>query len=145
MAERVRITVSSGDVLVIGEARNIVDVDGATATSAGQETEVRGGSDDFTVRVPIGTDIVVGSESGDVTLDGELGAVSVTTKSADLRADDVASIDARTVSGRLKVRHSRGSVRLKTESADADIDRADGDVVVSAVSGRVGSVEPRQP
>ena len=136
-AARVRITAGSGDVYVVGETRDDIDVDGADVEMAGLETEVRGGSDDFTVRVPTGTDVVVGSASGDVSLDGPLGAVSVTTESADIRAEEVASIDARTASGKLTVDLSHGPVRLKTKSARIDVGRIEGDARIAAVSGRI--------
>jgi DUF4097 and DUF4098 domain-containing protein YvlB len=137
VTERVRVTVNSGDVVVIGEPRDGVDVEGARTEAAGGEIVVKGGSDDCTVRVPSGTDVVVGSNSGDVRLEGLLGAVSVTTVSASVDAEDVGSIDARTVSGRLQVEESRGSVRLKTKSALVQVGRAAGDVRVANLSGRI--------
>jgi DUF4097 and DUF4098 domain-containing protein YvlB len=137
VAERVRVTVNSGDVVVIGEPRDGIDVDGGRTEAAAGEIVVKGGSDDCTVRVPSGTDVVVGSNSGDVTLEGLLGAVSVTTVSASVAAEDVGSIDARTISGRLEVEESRGPVRLKTKSAPVHVGRAAGDVRVASLSGRV--------
>lgn len=137
MTERVRITVTSGDVDVIGEPRDGIDVDGAVSSETDGEIEIRGGSDDCTVRVPSGTDVVVGTNSGDVSLRGLLGAVSVTTHSASVEAEDVASIDARTASGRLDVEESRGTVRLKTKSARVHVGRAGGDLRVANLSGRV--------
>jgi DUF4097 and DUF4098 domain-containing protein YvlB len=136
-APRVRVTVSSGDVVVIGEPRDGIDVEGGRTEAAADEVVVKGGSDDCTVRVPSGTDVVVGSNSGDVTLEGLLGAVSVTTVSASVDAEDVASIDARTVSGKLRVEESRGDVRLKTKSALVHVGRAVGDVRIANLSGRV--------
>jgi DUF4097 and DUF4098 domain-containing protein YvlB len=137
VTERVRVTVSSGDVEVIGEPRDVIDVDGGRIEVADGETLVKGRSDDCTVRVPSGTDVVVGSNSGDVTLRGLLGAVSVTTVSASVDAEDVGSIDARTISGRLRVEESRGAVRLKTKSALVHVGRAAGDVRVANLSGRI--------
>ena len=143
MVERVRITVGSGRVRIIGESRDDVAVEGAESSTSGGETMVRGGSDSVTVRVPTGTDVMVGSGSGNVTFTGPLGAVSVTTGSADVEAEDVASIDARTASGKLTVEASRGSVRLRTKSARVRVGRADGDVHVAAVSGKVEVGEAR--
>ncbi len=143
MVERVRITVGSGRVRVIGEPRHDVAVDGAESSGSEAELAVRGGSDDVTVRVPSGTEVIVGSGSGDVTLTGLLGAVSVTTGSADVEAEDVGSIDARTASGKLTVEESRGSVRLRTKSSRVRIGRAIGDVHVAAVSGKVDVGEAR--
>jgi DUF4097 and DUF4098 domain-containing protein YvlB len=143
MPERVRIAVGSGAVHVIGEARDAVAVDGAAFSVTDGETAVRGDSDSFTVRVPSGTDVIVGSRSGDITLDGVLGAVSVTTDSADVRAADVASIDARTASGQLRVEVSRGAVRLRARSATVKVGRVDGPVRVAAESGDINIDEAR--
>jgi DUF4097 and DUF4098 domain-containing protein YvlB len=137
MTGRVRVTVNSGDVVVIGEPRDGIDVEGGRTETADGEIVVKGGSDDCTLRVPSGTDVVVGSNSGDVTLEGLLGAVSVTTVSASVDAEDVASIDARTVSGKLRVEESRGAVRLKTKSALVRVGRAAGDVRIATLSGRI--------
>jgi DUF4097 and DUF4098 domain-containing protein YvlB len=138
MAERVRITVGSGRVEVISEARDAIAVEGATATTGGElETVVRGGSDSFRVRVPIGTDVVVGSESGDVVLAGRFGAVSITTSSADVRVEEVGSIDARSHSGKLEVELSHGPVRLGSQSATIRIGRAEGEVRIASDSGRI--------
>lgn len=137
MVERVRITVGSGRVRVIGESRDGVTVDGGETSGSGTEMEVRAGSDNITVHVPTGTEVVIGSGSGDVVLAGSLGAVSVTTASGDVEAEEVASIDARTASGKLTVETSHGSVRLKTKSARVRVGRADGAVWIAAVSGQV--------
>jgi DUF4097 and DUF4098 domain-containing protein YvlB len=137
MAERVRITVKSGRVSVVGEARDDIDTNGAPQATEDDETVVRGGSRSLVVRVPAGTDVVVGSSSGDIELDGPLGAVSVTTTSADVRADTVGSIDARTISGKLRVAHCQGALRLKTKSADVRVGRVDGEVRIASISGKV--------
>lgn len=140
---RVRITVGSGRVDVIAEPRADVAVDRASVTvtdpegDGPSETEVRGGSDSFTVRVPEGTDVVVGSDSGDVELDGSFGAVSITTNSADVKVDRVSSLDARSRSGRVDVAHSRGPVRMRSHSAEVRVGRADGEARVASVSGTV--------
>jgi DUF4097 and DUF4098 domain-containing protein YvlB len=143
MVERVRITVGSGRVRVIGESRDDVAVEGAQSSDSGGEIQVRGGSGSVTVRVPTGTDVMVGSGSGNVAFTGPLGAVSVTTGSAGVEAEDVASIDARTASGKLTVDASRGSVRLRTKSARVRVGRADGAVHISNVSGKVEIREAR--
>jgi DUF4097 and DUF4098 domain-containing protein YvlB len=80
---------------------------------------------------------VVGSESGDVDLAGVFGAVSITTASADVRVEEVASIDARSHSGKIEVELSHGSVRLGSQSATIRMGRADGDVRIASDSGRI--------
>lgn len=135
---RVRITVGSGRVDVLAEARTDIDVDGATQVSFdGDETRIEGGSDACTVRVPDGTDVVLGSGSGDVRLAGRLGAVRVTTDSADIGIEDAASVDARSRSGKLEVERSRGTVRMRSHSASVRIGRAEGETRIASVSGLV--------
>jgi DUF4097 and DUF4098 domain-containing protein YvlB len=143
MVDRVRITATSGDVRVTAEPRDDVVVTGGETTGSGSEVVVKGDSDDVDVRVPVGIDLIVGNRSGDVTLDGSLGTVSVTTSSGDVEAEDVASIDARTLSGKLRVKASRGSVRLKTKSARVRVGRADGALHVAAGSSRIEIGEAR--
>jgi DUF4097 and DUF4098 domain-containing protein YvlB len=137
MAERVRITAGSGRVSVIGESRDTIDVDGAPRESEAGETVVRGRSGSLVVRVPAGTDVVVGSTSGGIDLDGPLGAVSVTTTSASVHAADVASIDARTSSGDLRVDQCRGPMRLTTTSARIGVGRVDGEARLATTSGKI--------
>src|SRR4051794_22573660 len=91
---KLRVTVGSGKVRIVGEVRDAIEIKGATAETVGDETTVRGGSSAVKARVPQGTDIVVGTGSGDIVLEGDLGAVVATTESADIRAETVGSIDA---------------------------------------------------
>jgi DUF4097 and DUF4098 domain-containing protein YvlB len=137
MAQQVRVIVTSARVRVVAEDR--ADVDAGDAASSGplDDLTLLAGSGAVTVRVPIGTDVMVGSASGDVTLEGELGSVRATTASGDVDAADVASIDARSLSGKLRVGRSRGTVRLRTKSAGIHVSRAEGEVRAATVSGKV--------
>jgi DUF4097 and DUF4098 domain-containing protein YvlB len=138
MAERVRITVGSGRVEVVAEARDTITAspDSIPITRA-PEVLVHGDSDAFTVRVPTGTDVVVGSDSGDIELVGRFGAVSITTSSAAIQVDEVASVDVRSHSGRIQVARSHGGVRAGSQSATISIGRADGEVRAATDSGRI--------
>jgi DUF4097 and DUF4098 domain-containing protein YvlB len=137
MPDAVRITSRSGRVRVIGEARADVAAEGASIVDHHGQREVRCGSKKIEVRVPVGTDLVVGTSSGDVELRGDLGHVGVTTVSGGVTAEQVSSIDARTKSGRVEVQTSSGAVRLKTGSSSIRIDQAAGEVRVASVSGKV--------
>lgn len=134
---QVRITVASARVVVRGEDRPTVAVEGADASGPDDDLVVRGQSEPVTVLVPSGTDVVVGAASGKVSLEGTLGAVRVTTSSGSVEADDVAGIDARTTSGRIIVRACRGPARLTTRSARIELGRVDGPVTASTTSGRL--------
>lgn len=114
----------------------------------------RGGSRDLEVRCPLDTPISVGTISGDVRLQGNLGPATVTTASGDVFADKAAALDARSISGDLEVDCCSGLCRLITKSghieagdtgpAEADtvsgyvrLGRTAGGVTVRTVSGSV--------
>jgi len=137
MAQRVRVVAASGQVHVTAEERAGIDTGGATSTGPADDRTVLGASSAIRLRVPIGTDVTIGSASGSVTLVGPLGVVRITTASGNVDAADVASIDARTISGRLRVGTARGPVRLRAKSATIRIGRADGEVRAATVSGGV--------
>jgi DUF4097 and DUF4098 domain-containing protein YvlB len=137
VAEALKITTGSGPVRVVAEQRADVEVKRGRLVEGHAGRTVRGGSQMVELRVPLGTDLVVGTASGDVELRGHLGTVSVTTASGDLRAEAVASIDARTASGRLEVQESSGTVRLKTGSSPVHVHAADGELRVASISGQV--------
>lgn len=137
MAQRVRVVAASGSVHVTAEERTGIDTGGATVTGPADDRTVLAASSAIRLRVPTGTDVTIGSASGNVTLEGPLGAVHVTTASGNVEAADVASIDARTISGKLRVGTARGPVRLRAKSATIRIGRADGEVRAASVSGGV--------
>jgi DUF4097 and DUF4098 domain-containing protein YvlB len=132
-------------VHVIGETRSEVTADGVPVRGNGGPLEVKGGSHPVEVRVPIGTDLVVGTSSGDVELRGDLGQVGITTVSGSLTVEHVASIDARTKSGRVTVQASAGPVRVKTGSSTIRVDHAGGEVRVASVSGTVTVTDAAGP
>jgi DUF4097 and DUF4098 domain-containing protein YvlB len=132
-----RITTTSGGVLIVAEQRAEIDIAGGRLVEGHRERTVRGGSEALTVRVPLRSDVVIGTASGAVELQGELGNVSVTTASGHIRADDVASIDARTASGSLEVQTSRGNARLKTGGSRVRLHTVDGELRVATISGKV--------
>jgi DUF4097 and DUF4098 domain-containing protein YvlB len=137
MGDAVRITSQSGRVRVIGEGRADVTADGALIAGDEGQREVQSRSKKIEVRVPTGTDLVVGTSSADVELRGDLGHVGITTVSGDITVERVASIDARTKSGRVEVQGSPGAVRVKTGSSSIHVDHAAGEVRVASVSGKV--------
>jgi DUF4097 and DUF4098 domain-containing protein YvlB len=145
MLERLRITVTSGTVRVVGEDRDDLAVEGAVVTGQEPDLELHGTSGEVTARLPTTTAVVLGSLSGKVQLEGRVGAVSVTTTSAAVRAEDVASIDARSTSGKLRVGNCRGDLRMKTKSSSVVVGRVDGEVVAATVSGRITIDDARGP
>jgi hypothetical protein len=123
VAVTVRIQSRSGKVEVIAEPRDdvLVEGDGFDAREAddGATLELRsgrGGSKQITVRCPVGTDIAVGTHSANIRTSGELGALSVTTMSANIAVDRADEADLRTGSGDISVNSVRGRVRMNTMS-----------------------------
>lgn len=135
--EPVRITASSGRIEVTAEARGDVQVDRGQHHPMGGVLEVKGESNGVVVRVPLGTDLVVGSHSGGVRLHGRLGAVRLTTRSGRVEIESCASLDARTVSGRVEIGEIAGEGRVKSASGRVTIGRAGGELNVATVSGRI--------
>ena len=84
----------------------------------------------------MGTDVVVGSASGSVQLQGHLGAARVTTASGSIRVESVASADLRTHSARVEVEECLGPCRVMNTSGRVEIHRAR-EVEVKCVSGSV--------
>jgi DUF4097 and DUF4098 domain-containing protein YvlB len=130
----VRVTTKSGAVLVVGEDRGDVLVRGAPARPVdGGGLEVGGRSGAVEVRVPSGTDVIVGAGSGRVELRGRLGDARVTTGSGSIGAEHCARLDARTGSGSLSVGICEGPCRLHTGSGSVRVGRAgDADVVTGS-------------
>jgi DUF4097 and DUF4098 domain-containing protein YvlB len=132
----VRVATSSGRVDVVAEPRADVAVDGGAAEREGSILTVDGGAGHLEVRVPEGSAVVVGTESGRVRLTGALGAVSVATTSGRISVDDVASADLRAASGRIEVARCAGTCRARTVSGRIDLGEVGG-LDASTESGRV--------
>jgi len=106
---------------------------------------IDGDSSAVEVRVPEGTDLVIGTTSGKVIVDGRVGAISVLTTSGRISIDQANSVDARTKSGRVDVRHAEGVCRIVSASGRVTVDRCgaadaasgNGRVVLADAHGRV--------
>src|SRR3954447_2162098 len=72
--ELVRVSATSGQVVVTAENRTDVEIDAGDAVRDGSTLTVRVGSDSVEVRVPEGSAVVVGSQSGQVELKGRFGS-----------------------------------------------------------------------
>jgi Toastrack DUF4097 len=137
---QLRISAVSGRVTVIAEPRADVVVDRGGTAHAGPdqvvEIRARKPSENVEVRCPPDSDVIVGTRSGNVELQGRLGAVGVTSQSGSIRAAVVADADLRTVSGTVDVAACDGRCRVATTSGRITIGAA-GDVEISTVSGSV--------
>jgi hypothetical protein len=141
----IRVTASSGRISITAEARDDVVIDQGQDHPMGGVLEVKGRSDGVVMRVPLGSDLVVGSHSGAVQLKGALGELRVTSRSGRVEIDECASLDVRTVSGRVVIGSVTGECRIKTGSGRISITRADGELHVATVSGRIDIVDAAGP
>ena len=88
------------------------------------------------VRVPEGTDLVVGSSSGRVEITGRCGAVSVTSSSGKVQVAAATAVDARTDSGRIEIGAVDSECRVHTRSGRVEVERC-GSADVAAESSRI--------
>ncbi len=131
----VRISTTSGAVRVVAEHgrseirsnRELVAVLPAT---------IDAGSNRVECRVPEGTDLVIGSTSGRVRIEGRVGAVSVLTTSGRISIDHAVTVDARSKSGRIEIARADGECRVVNGSGRVEIGRC-GAADVTSTSGRV--------
>jgi len=142
---RLRINSRSGKVTVVAEDRADILVErGATRqrdveiTSANDVTikSSRGGSEKIELRCPTGTDLVIGTLSGSVNVEGRAGAVMVSTASGNITVERVLAADLRSVSGSLSVDTCSGRCRLKSTSGGA-VAGDTGSAEVSTISGKI--------
>ncbi len=136
---RLRLHAASGKVVVEAQARDDVsigpdatreDVDGTI------EVRPRTRSGSLHVTVPVGSDVMIGTASGNVELIGTLGAVRVTSRSGSIEVDRVESADLRTLSGGVTVEQCTGLCRVSNKSGKVVVGEG-GDVEISSVSGSV--------
>ncbi len=133
----VRISTTSGGVRVLAEERHDTAIDGhARVDEADGITTVVGGSDRLTVRVPNGTDVVVGTDSGKVEIKGRVGAVATTTTSGRIDIETATTVDARSSTGRIQVRHASGRCRIQGATGRIEIGGCGG-ADVSTETGRI--------
>jgi DUF4097 and DUF4098 domain-containing protein YvlB len=133
----VRVTSRSGSVDVVAEPdRVVVSSSGGTSEVQGSVTTVTSRSDRVRLRVPPGTDLIIGSTSGRVRLSGPLGAVSVLTSSGSVRVEEAASVDVRSTSGSIRIGQVEGECRASASSGRIEVQRC-GAAHVTTRSGRV--------
>ena len=135
------VTTSSGRVVITGEDRPDIVVDGKASIEDGDDggVIVRASSSNLEVRCPVGTDVRVGTSSGGVELRGRLGDARVTTSSSSIRVEDVEALELRSSSGSIDVETCVGYCRLQTASGSVTVgDAGDVDISTKSSSIRVG-------
>jgi DUF4097 and DUF4098 domain-containing protein YvlB len=143
VAVTLRLQSRSGKVLVIAEPRDDVEAETDDVHSFvddnGRTLVVRsgrGGTKPLTVRCPIETDLVIGTQSAPVKLEGRVGSARVTTMSGSVEVDEAEELDVRTMSGSIEVGVCRGRCRLNAISGRVTVGDAD-EAQTSTVSGSI--------
>lgn len=144
----VRLTSTNGRVAIVAEARSDVEVTGRAGVEtrleqSGSVTTVIGGNDKLTLRVPIGTDLVVGTTTGRIEIDGVVGRAAVTTESGRVSIAQAESVDVRSETGKIEIGHAEGRCCLRSVNGrvavaacgDADVATASGKIVLRNVRG----------
>ncbi len=129
MTEALRLNVSSrsGNVRVVPEAGAELAVEGGSVVREHEgELEIRRtqGASTIVVRCPSGSDVTIGTVSGNVTLEGLLGAVRIATVSGKVRVGDANRVDVRAKSGDVEIGSCAGECRVVVTSAKIHIGRA---------------------
>lgn len=142
VAVTLRLQSRSGRVEVTAEPRDDVEAEGEHLESlvdeGGAVLRVRNGngSKPLLVRCPVGTDVVVGTQSGHVRLAGDFGSVSVTTMSGKIELDSADEADLRSVSADVSIDTCRGRCRMNTASGTATAGHV-GSLAAGTVSGSI--------
>lgn len=133
----VRIAADNGRVHVIAEERDDTAVDGkADVVHDGDRTTITATTSRVTVRVPTGTDLVIGTSSGRVEVSGQAGNVAIVTDSGRITVDQAAAVDARSDSARIVIGDATGTCRIRTDSGAVDVASC-GAVDAATDSGRI--------
>jgi DUF4097 and DUF4098 domain-containing protein YvlB len=145
MAEPLRLKVSTrkGTVRIVPAPDAALYVEGGSVVGEYEGVkDIRRaeGSNAIVVHCPTGTDITIGTASGSVETEGELGAVRIATVSGKVRVADAARVDVRTKSGSVKIGNVAGDCRVIVTSGKIHIARAQratiaGVIVMDGVEG----------
>lgn len=133
----VRISTTSGSINVVAEpGLSAIRSSTGPLVTEGSSMTIDGGHSRVNVRVPEGTDLVVGAISGRVTIEGRVGAVSAVTTSGRVSIADAGSVDVRTTSGRIDVGRTMSACRAVASSGRVEVGRC-GEADVTTRSGRI--------
>lgn len=140
----VRISTTQAAVDVVAEAgRTTVDSQGVPMEIDGDVVTVAARSQKVRVRIPKGLDVIVGTTSGRVSVQGRVRDLAVVTTSGKVTVDEASSVDVRTTNGKVVIGHSDGDCRVVTRNgrieigrcAAADVTTTSGKIVLRDVHG----------
>ena len=147
----VSVSIYSGHVNVVGTSGSQVRIRGTTEQD---ELDIRdrmgsisvslepdrghGGRAELELTVPIGTNVILESFSGALSVRGVKGEAKLEALSGDLSINDaVGSVSAEAVSGDVDIGKVNGNVRGESVSGGVSIADVDGDIATETVSGRI--------
>ncbi|MGI9600800.1 MAG: DUF4097 family beta strand repeat-containing protein [Acidimicrobiales bacterium] len=139
-----RATTSSARLRVVAEDRADVLVDGRPQIPESSTVTVQARSGSLEVRVPVGTELVLGTISGRVEVGGSIGPAKVATESGRVAIDRAERIDVRTQSGRVDIENSVGHCRVQSTSGRVSVGGAHG-LDVHTESGRISVDDVQGP
>jgi DUF4097 and DUF4098 domain-containing protein YvlB len=140
---RLRVVTMSGNVRVTGEDRTDIDIEpperNIEASEDGHVLETRSRSRNLDIRVPIGLNVSVGTVSGDVTLEGQVGSVKIGTISGKVTIDRASGdADVRSISGSISIGECGGRCRANSKSGWIDLGHVAGAIKAHTMSGNIG-------
>lgn len=140
-------SVSFSGGTVFAAAQTIVN--GRVVSSSGTTVLTGSGGIRATVRLPLGSELVVTTQSGDVRTHGPLPRVETTSVSGDVTLDRAGVAEVHTTSGDVRITRAdrvhanavSGDVRVRELAERADVRTVSGDIAVHAV--RASTVRAR--
>lgn len=142
VAAKLKVQSRSGAVRVIAEPRDDVEAEGKQIEWLAEDNppvlRVRAGrgAGPLTVRCPVGTDVMVGTQSGAVTMQGDFGDVKVSTMSGSVDIARADRADVRTMSGSVEIGQCDARCRISTVSGNIRAGAADA-AYASTMSGSI--------
>ncbi|MEO6198119.1 MAG: DUF4097 family beta strand repeat-containing protein [Dehalococcoidia bacterium] len=140
---RLRVLTVSGKVRVTGEDRIDIDIEPAERNietlEDGHILETRSRSKDLHLHVPTWLNVSVGTISGDVNLEGQVGSVKINTVSGKVTIDRAnGDADIRSISGSISVDECGGRCRANSKTGKIDLGHVAGAIKAHTMSGNIG-------
>lgn len=147
----VSVSIYSGHVNVVGTSGSQVRIRGTTerdeleirdrmgSISVGLEPDRgHGGRAELELTVPIGTNVILESFSGPLSVRGVKAEAKLEALSGDLSINDaVGTVSAEAVSGDIDIGKVNGNVRAESVSGSVSVADVEGDITTESVSGRI--------
>jgi DUF4097 and DUF4098 domain-containing protein YvlB len=134
---RLTIAARSGSIVVRAGAGPAIEARGGKVrVEPDGSTRIDGGSSTIEVVCPEGSDLILGTSSGRVTLEGSFGDVRVTNSSGSVYISEARSVDLRVRSGSIEIESCLGECHVVAVSGRIEIGSA-GRVDVEGTSGTI--------